>query len=353
MIMKYLFSTFFTGMLFYSVVHLSVFASLIELLATNDVVVTDKETRTSSHHRPKVIQWDTAPVDDDSSIRKNNALVISAAPRTAKHVLALWSELECFTSNVDHVMVSGPTWSEPILQQVLDMAKASIPRLAAVDLQYQTFVNDRYDVGLWCDALEWMERTGDLQHLEQISLLNDSVFALREYSEVLDALAVHNASMTSLSYSLIRPQGNGPDMFWVESVWRGFDRPGIQTFMEYSCRPASDPMFCSKRWWGQKGCIVENFERNMVKQFPRDKVVGLFSSDVPKEMLSRKHRFPQWVRHPPYWQKLVEEEGFPVSKVNWPEMIGSLDDARLQTCTQYLDRSKLADFDFSVAVKAI
>jgi hypothetical protein len=115
-------------------------------------------------------------------------------------------------------------------------------------------------------------------------------------------------------------------------------------------------MFCTDKWWGQKGCIVENFERNMILQYPHDQVIGLYNSDVPPNMLTRRHSFNTWVRHPPYWEKLVTEYGFPVSKVNWDEMIGSIDDDRLQKCTHYLDRSQLfsnPNIDFSVAVKAI
>lgn len=339
--MKHLFSTFFFTTVCYGVVHLSMFSSWIRHHDDNDL------------KRDK-IQWsDNDITADDGLLQSQRALIISTAPRTIKHVVALWSELECFTSDVDYVMLSGPTWSETILQQIVSLAKSSIPKFSSIPLQSQVSVNDRYDVGLWCDALEWMELSGDLARMHQVELLNDSVFALREYSGILSALEEHNASMTSLSYSLNRPEGHGPEMYWVESVWRGFDRDGVQTFKDYSCRPATDPMFCSRRWWGKKGCIVENFERNMARQFPRDKVVGLFSSDVPSDMLTRKDSFPNWVRHPPYWQKLVEEEQFPVSKVNWPEMIGSIDDDRLKVCTKNLNRSAFDDFDFSVAHKAI
>merc|ERR1712238_411523 len=107
-------------------------------------------------------------------------------------------------------------------------------------------------------------------------------------------------------------------------------------FMDYSCRPANDPLFCPKSFWGRKGCIVENFERAMSRQFPKEKSYGLFASDVPKDMLS--------------WG-----QNFPVSKVNWNGMIDSIDDLRLQTCTKFLsnnsdDNSRstwLDGFDFS------
>jgi hypothetical protein len=356
--MKSLFRMFFVSTLFYGSVHLSIVSKWIHPLSD----VTAQHGSETSQFSQKQITWSS---NNRSSINNNNnnnstkdegrqrALIISVAPRTIKHVVALWTELECFTLDVDYVILSGPDWSKTILQQIVFMAKQSIPHLSSTPLTFRVFVNDRYDVGLWCDALEWMDRSGDLAKMHQVELLNDSVFALRKYSAILNALEQYNASMTSLSYSYNRPEGSGSDKYWVESIWRGFDRTGVQTFKDYSCRLATDPMFCSRKWWGKKGCIVENFERNMARQFPRDKVVGLFPSDVPPNMLTRKQSFPNWVRHPPYWQKLVEEEKFPVAKVNWPEMIGSIDDDRLHACTNYLDRSVLDRLDFAAAVKAI
>jgi len=233
-------------------------------------------------------------------------------------------------------------------------------------------VNDRYDVGLWCNALAGMgfERRagsgggGDSGNddvdspYEEIALLNDSVYALRDYTEIFRALGDKNASMTSLNYSFIHPKGTGDEFRWLESVWRGFDRTGIRTFVEHSCRPATDPYFCPGAWWGRKGCIVENFERAMSRRFPRRKTVGLFPSDVPADMLTlseRFHRYRTWVRHAAYWNKLVEEDRFPVSKLNWKGMVDSIDDDRLRPCTRHLDRSWLSEvgFDFSVAQTAL
>ena len=289
----------------------------------------------------------------------SRVVVIAAAPRSIKHIVSLWSSLECFTGDVNHVAVSAPNWSQSILERFLAQASQSIPHFKSrkVSLEGMVTINDRYDVGLWCDALSRMGVKGSNIHhdasFDEIALLNDSIYALREYNEVFTALREKDARMTSLNYSYIHPKGTGEQYYWLESVWRGFDRKGIQTFVDYSCRPPTDPMFCSKAWWGKKGCIVENFERAMAWQFPREETVGLFPSDVPKEMLTLKHRFPSWVRHVPYWEKLVREQNFPISKVNWQGMIDSIDDDRLKTCTQHLDRSWLEGFDFSAATSAI
>ena len=323
--------------------------------------------------------------------RPSRVLIIAAAPRSVKHIVALWSSLECFTADVDHVVVSAPTWSQPILERVLEEARAKIPRFAsstatdaAVSLEGMVTLNDRYDVGLWCDALSQLGMGGvegrpraephnnnnqqngvgssplslslasSLSSYDEIALLNDSIYALREYTEIFRALGANNASMTSLNYSFIHPKGTGDERYWLESVWRGFDTSGIKTFVERSCKSADDPLFCPHAWWGRKGCIVENFERAMARHFTRDKTMGLFPSDVPKAMLTRTDSFPSWVRHVPYWNKLVAEQDFPVSKVNWEGMIDSIDDDRLQPCTQHLNRSWLLEgFDFSIAKTAI
>ncbi|OEU07851.1 hypothetical protein FRACYDRAFT_250475 [Fragilariopsis cylindrus CCMP1102] len=190
---------------------------------------------------------DTTTVVSNSSTntnsrRRRRVLIISAAPRTKKHLIALWSSLECFTLDVDHVVVSAPTWT-------------------------------------------------------------------------------------------------------------------------------TDPLYCPTQMWGRKGCIVENFERQMSRQFPKEKTYGIFPSDVPKNMLSWTNTFHSWVRHPPYWNKLVKEQNFPVSKVNWKGMIDSINDSRLKTCTKFLvgndnnngsggdDEERLSSwlngFDFSLAKDAI
>jgi hypothetical protein len=334
-------------------------------IATSLTIITSSSKSSSSssvHNNTNTARnttADTTTVVSNSSTstnkRRRRVLIISAAPRTKKHLIALWSSLECFTLDVDHVVVSAPTWSKPILERFLSKVMTSIPRFSSGEVSLDGLVskNDRYDVGLWCDALSYMDgessssssspnndeddETEGLSSYDEIGLINDSVFALREYTSILDSIHERNVSMTSLSYSLIHPNGYGPEHYWLESIWRGFSKEGIQTFIDYSCRPkATDPLYCPAKIWGRKGCIVENFERQMSRQFPKEKTYGIFPSDVPKNMLSWTNNFHSWVRHPPYWNKLVKEQNFPVSKVNWKSMIDSIDDPRLKTCTKFL-----------------
>ena len=306
------------------------------------------------------------------SHRRRRVLVIAAAPKDQKHLVALWTLLECFTLDVEHVIVSAPIWSISILERFLYEASVSIPRFSSNEVSLDAIVstNDRYDVGLWCNGLSFLMKSLSLpfNNDEQFAfgLINDSVYALRQYTSILSSLNERNVSMTSLSYSFTHPNyAPGPEQYWLESVWRGFDQTGIKTFMEYSCRPPDDPLFCKNKLWGKKGCIVENFERRMSRQFPKHKTYGLFPSDVPKDMLSWKHSFHSWVRHPVYWYFLVTTMDFPIAKVNWKGMIDSVHDIRLRTCTRFIGRRNsnndgnddrfawLDGFDFSSAENAL
>jgi len=189
---------------------------------------------------------------------------------------------------------------------------------------------------------------------DEVELLNDSVFALREYTGILTALSVKDVRMTSLSYSLYGPslKGYAKEHKWLESIWRGFDREGLQIFRDYSCRPANNKLFCpKKKGWKKKKCIIDNFERAVGQQFPTNKTWGLFSSDTTPRILTGKHWFRTWVQNEVYWQELVVKDGFPVSKISYDKMIDSIDDDRLKTCTSKMDRQVLDKINFSMVPK--
>jgi len=270
-----------------------------------------------------------------------------------------------------------------------------------VTIDFTINKNFRYDVGLWCDGLErvglvpqWVkEEQQEQQKLDQqrqqgflkyflgvgggsdnnnnnnndedgddkeeenkfdeYGLINDSVFALRPYTDVLDTLSTKNVRMTSLSYSFFGPQMKfyGPEHYWLESVWRGFDQTGIDTFVEYSCRYAGDPLFCPlKRGWQKKKCIINNFERAMAYQFddPRNQTRGLFLADVNDRRMLQDGLHKTWVMNSVYWRHLVDHQGFPVAKLNQKTQIQNFTtDDRLKTCTKFLDWSFLQSLDFS------
>lgn len=139
-----------------------------------------------------------AAQQEDAPKPKERVLIISAVPRDETHILSLWSELECFASNVNHVILSAPHWGQPFINKVIAMAKKHIPHFKAeqVTIESKFYLNNRYDVGLWCDALESLKQDGRGNEFEEYGLINDSVFALREFSGVLDNLVHNNVHMT-------------------------------------------------------------------------------------------------------------------------------------------------------------
>lgn len=273
--------------------------------------------------------------------------ILSTVPWDDRHVVALWTELECFTKDVDKVVVSAPEWSQDIIDSVVREARARIPHLShamgKTSIETKFFVNDRYDVGLWCDALRSILKRGD--RYDDFVLLNDSVFALNEFGGVLGALRAsrNNVSMTSLSYS-----GTGKDGMWLESVFRAFSKDGIVRFLKHSCVPSNHRSFCRKRKSAQnrKRCITVYHEIGMARKFPPNQTLGLFPSDVPKEMWG-KRPYATWVLHVPYWRNvLVEQMGFPAAKVGMKSMIESINDPLLKNCTRHLDWSLLERLNF-------
>jgi hypothetical protein len=291
--------------------------------------------------------------------RKNRRLlVIAAVPRDERHIFTLWSELECLTSNVDHVLVSAPTWSSKIMDKVLGEAQTTIPRFqnGDVTLEATYHTNDRYDVGLWCDALRTVldRKDGEQQRLddegyEEYGLLNDSVFALREFPDLLDSLRDKNISLSSLSYSYSAKyfRGYGPQHYWVESVFRGLSQEGLRTFMNYSCVPPDHPFFCRGQLPSeQKSCIINNFEHDLAKQYPRDKVDGFFVSDAPNTTKIPPYRGKQtWANNPLYWRQLVQKSNFPIAKENVKECIADVKNPLLKQCTKYISEQKVWDWD--------
>jgi len=276
-------------------------------------------------------------------------MVLAAVPLDKRHVTALWSELHCFTRNIDHVLLAAPLWSEPIIRELLVEVKQKLPQFASnkVSISAKFFVNDRYDVGLWCDGLKTLH--GD--EYDDVVLLNDSLFALREFSGVLDTLREENLRMTSLSYS-----ARDPDGIWLESVFRGFDKKGLSTFMNHSCVPANHRFFChlEKSSRDIKRCITEHHEIAIARLFPPDEVKGLYASDVPEEMWMEHKPYATWTVHVPYWKEvLVSKMNFPAAKVTKRDMIKTMKNPLIQNCTRLFDRYILEGFNFSAGVRTI
>lgn len=130
--------------------------------------------------------------------------------------------------------------------------------------------------------------------------------------------------MTSLSYSYTHKwnAGYGPEAYWVESVYRAFDKEGIIIFNDYSCVPEDDPKFCPEED-NNKACIINNFEHDLVKEYPCDKVAGIYPGDSAGKMRRRDANRRTWIKNTRYWRLLVDHMGFPIAKANEPEQVGA------------------------------
>ena len=141
-------------------------------------------------------------------------LVIAAVPKDENHAVSLWTELECLTGGIDLVVLSVPNWSQNLTEHIASRARKELG--LNVDTRY--YVNDRYDLGLWCDALQDIRGTfkvsrGSVEY-ESIILLNDSVFAMRTFTGIQDRLAQSSGKldMVGLSYSTTGTDGRP----WLE-----------------------------------------------------------------------------------------------------------------------------------------
>jgi hypothetical protein len=266
-------------------------------------------------------------------------LILAAVPRSSGHTVALWSELECLATDYDRVIISSPKWSKSLIEEIVRRARDSL----GMKIESHYYVNDRYDVGLWCDALQDLLNTATgMERIKSITLLNDSVYAFRSFSGILEALErrPHDLDMVSMNY--YNHSGN----YWLESVMRGFPIRSIPTFVERICQ-APLSKYCP--WSGpikRKRCIVENFEISPAGNFFPNRTMGLFPSHPPSDWPNADKI---WAEQPIFWKDvLVGQMGFPLAKVKVaPSHLSGPTDARLANCTRKMDRSFLLNFSYS------
>jgi hypothetical protein len=284
-----------------------------------------------------------------ASTKRKAVMILAAVPIDKRHVVALWSELQCFTRHIDHVLLAAPDWSQPTIQTVVERAKSVLPHFESnqVTIDAQFFENDRYDVGLWCDGMSTLAEG----EYDDLVLLNDSLFALRNFSGVLDVLRSENLRMTSLSYSATDPKG-----IWLESVFRGFDREGMQVFRNHACVPKDHPRFCPQEVSREllKRCFTEHFEIDIARLYRPDQVKGLYLSDVPKDQWMAHKPWATWVGHTPYWANtMVTQWDFPAAKVTKRDMIRSFEHPWIQNCTSHVDWDMVKGFNYSADLRKI
>jgi len=304
----------------------------------------------------------TSNYNDNDKNKQSSILVIASVPVDARHVIALWSELECFSASFDHVMIATAYWAKPIMASIIKEAKRTIPHLRSgrVTIEVGAYDNKKYDVGLWCDAL-----MGIKDRYGRFALLNDSIFAIDRFDGILDAIGTKKqtdntkdipvpVSMTSLNFH----ENDDAGKPWVESVFRGFDAYGIDVFMEHSCVPIDHGSFCPKQLnkAKKKRCITDYFELGMSWQFPYpdQQVVGLFPGTVPNVFQKVMGTpFPTWVCNEQFWKHVLLPQGFPAAKVNCQPMLDAVTDPILDKCTMFLDRSFLCELNFASAERMI
>jgi hypothetical protein len=230
----------------------------------------------------------------DTNKKQGAVAIIASVPDNKERLLALWSQLECFYANdkYNEIIVSTPAWAkeENIIEPFLRNAVSRIPHLNSTSVILQYHLNDRYDVGLWCDALDSSTVNDQPAPVKakynEFVLSNDSIMAVEEhFTGILDELRQRNLTMSSLNFSFL-------DGFWLESTLRGFSKKGINSYTNQACVPMSHERWCpglnitnKTEADLKKRCIVDNFEIGIASLFPRHEIYGLFPSDVPDDMI--------------------------------------------------------------------
>ena len=241
-------------------------------------------------------------------------MLIATVPQTKLHLQSLWSMIQCMSVGYNHVVVAAPLAARSVIEstQKLAVHEGLHPNLDFIFVRN----NNRYDVGLWCEALEY---AGSANY-KYITLVNDSIMVLRHSRVVLDKLETHHYDLVGMSYS------HTGGSFWIESYIRGFSQKGIAIFEEHSCGvPPSHPSFATKR------SVVDYHEIGMVNTYFSDTkqdgkllATGLYPGDLPEDWVGRGDSNRTWVAtvNLPYWKRaLLKGHLFPIAKLKMPQMI--------------------------------
>lgn len=300
-------------------------------------------------------------INENSNRSADGTVFIAAvAPKKNVRLMALWSQLECFVSDkkIETVIISAPVLikEKGFLEKFLSLAKESIPHLANTRVIVKYYINDRYDVGLWCDALKdnmesFSKYNFEVVHtFDRFVLINDSIMAIRDnFTDVLDVLQQNSKlSMTSLNYSFLHgskgEHHSTGQKLWLESVFRAFNRNGMERYMNYACVPASHSYFCPSESDDEvkKRCIVESMEINIANLFHTKEIRGLYPSDVPTSMIREKglEQVYLWHAHYPFWKNvLVEKLNFPAMKISndiFVTRVKNRAQIMFKKCTRYM-----------------
>eukprot|EP00532_Pseudo-nitzschia_australis_P011354 CAMPEP_0168230216 /NCGR_PEP_ID=MMETSP0140_2-20121125/15805_1 /TAXON_ID=44445 /ORGANISM="Pseudo-nitzschia australis, Strain 10249 10 AB" /LENGTH=478 /DNA_ID=CAMNT_0008162309 /DNA_START=21 /DNA_END=1458 /DNA_ORIENTATION=- len=291
----------------------------VEIAATTAASIAPYETASAT-----VAAATAAANANTNKNSKQKVLVIASVPLDKDHSIALWSQLECFAGSFDHVVISTAYWSKTVVARIVEEARLTIPHFQSnnsnsnnnsnnnarvVTIEFVTYDNKKYDAGLWCDAL-----MGIRHRYEQFALVNDSIFALKQYHNITDALGTinkfHNnriidnnnnnnnntittankdgtstttgtstsAANTTVSMTSLNFHENDDASFpWQESIFRAFDPYGLRVFMDHSCVPMEHESFChGKAAVKKKRCIVDFHEIQVSPMVSQPGAAGLW-----------------------------------------------------------------------------
>lgn len=167
------------------------------LLCVHFFMEVKRERKVISHAAPKLLK--------EESLLVETTLIVATVPYDRDHAKALWSHLECLTDKIDRVLLAAPDaeWSRRIVEPIIEnfMLLAAINRKSVPIIEPLYFDNNRYDVGLWCDALTHYgyspnddssnsssSSSSNSSTPQAIFLINDSAFTRRNYNDLTERI---------------------------------------------------------------------------------------------------------------------------------------------------------------------
>ena len=139
----------------------------------------------------------------EESLLVETTLIVATVPYDRIHAKALWSHLECLTDKIDRVLLAAPDveWSRRIVETIKAnfMLQAATNRKSVPIIEPLYFDNNRYDVGLWCDALTHYgyspndynsnsSSSSNSSTPQAIFLINDSAITRRNYNNLTERI---------------------------------------------------------------------------------------------------------------------------------------------------------------------
>ena len=303
-----------------------------------------QESSSTSQHQPAPASTISAGYPKSSEDQNQALMVMAIYPDSPFKYDVIWSQLECFAGAFDRVVISAPIEFRENVTRFVQEVNYEMPEFDS-RLDAEFYVNDKYDAGLWCDALikgnalkkvaakkgQADTYVGGHSQYNRFLLINDSMMAVKKSNEFLEALSEKNASLISLSYwgdkHRNHDQNDYNKKYWLESPLRAFSLEGIQIYADKICGmpkikwKRDCPHFNSgatslqqRRISGLgqkksiKRCIVEKTEIDVVNHYALDKVYGLFPGNDTQGQT--------WSNNFTFWTHLRDHMSFPVVKVN-------------------------------------